>query len=60
MKIGNFLREVRTEMTHVTFPTKKQAMLFTVLVVALSILVAIYLGLFDYIFKIGVERLLNI
>ncbi len=60
MKIGTFLSEVKTEMSHVAFPTKRQAILFTVLVVVLSIFVAIYLGLFDYIFKLGVERLLNI
>jgi len=49
-KLTNYLRETRGEMKHVSWPTRKQAALFTILVIIISILTAFYLGLFDWIF----------
>jgi len=43
-------------MKHVSWPTKKQAIAFTVIVVAISIIVAFYLGLFDFIFSFLLEQ----
>ncbi len=60
MKITEYLKEVKGELTHVTFPTRKQTTLFTVFVIVLSLGVSLYLGLFDYLFKIGIEKLFNI
>jgi preprotein translocase SecE subunit len=51
-KIGNYLKEVRAEMAHVSFPTRRQTMLFTAVVVVISICVALYLGFADYIVHI--------
>ena len=42
-----FLREVKTELKKVTWPTKKQTVSSTIVVVALVIIVAFYLGLVD-------------
>jgi preprotein translocase SecE subunit len=60
MKITEYLKEVRAELTHVSFPTKRQTTLFTVFVIVLSLGVALYLGLFDYLFKIGIERVFGL
>ncbi|MFA6340632.1 MAG: preprotein translocase subunit SecE [Candidatus Paceibacterota bacterium] len=57
-KISNYLSETKEEMKHVSWPTKKQTMTFTILVIAISIFVAAYLGLFDYIFSIGLKNLI--
>ncbi|HEY4512666.1 MAG TPA: preprotein translocase subunit SecE [Candidatus Paceibacterota bacterium] len=52
-KIGNYLKEVKAEMAHVSWPTRKQTILFTGVVIALSLGMAIYLGLVDYIFNLA-------
>ncbi len=50
MKIVEYLKETHGELKHVSWPTRSQAIAFTGIVVALSIAVAIYLGVFDFIF----------
>ncbi len=60
MRITEYLKEVKGELTHVTFPSRKQTTLFTVFVIVLSLGVSLYLGLFDYLFKMGIEKLFNI
>lgn len=57
-KIINFVKEVIGEARHVTWPTRKQTVLFTVAVLAISIIVAYYLGLLDFIFSKGLGWLL--
>jgi len=54
-KIGEYLNETKGELKHVTWPTRNQAVLFTVIVVIFSIIVAFFLGAFDYIFTIGLK-----
>lgn len=56
---SQYIKEVKQEMSHVSFPTKKKTLLFTVLVVVFSLVVALALGLFDFAFKAGIEKLLN-
>lgn len=53
MKITDYFKDVRAEMSHVSFPTRKKTMVFTTTVIALSLGMAIYLGLLDYLLKIG-------
>jgi preprotein translocase subunit SecE len=53
----NFLREVKGEMKHVNWPTRKQTMTYTILVIVVSLFVAAYVGVFDHIFTIGIEQL---
>lgn len=54
-KIGEYLQETKGELKHVSWPTKNQAILFTVVVVVFSIATAIFLGAFDYLFTMGVK-----
>ncbi|MFA6536712.1 MAG: preprotein translocase subunit SecE [Candidatus Paceibacterota bacterium] len=54
----NYIKETRGEMKHVAWPTRKQAITFTIVVIAISALVAILLGVFDFIFSSGLARLL--
>lgn len=39
------------EMKQVTWPTRKQTINFTIIVIIVSIIIAAYLGFFDYLFS---------
>ena len=50
MRIGEYIKETRAELKHVSWPTRRQATVFTVVVIVISLITAAYLGAFDYIF----------
>jgi len=49
-KIIIFLTEVKTEMKKVNWPTKKETLNYTLIVVGVSLAVAAFLGGLDFIF----------
>jgi len=57
-KIIQFLKEVRVEMAKVSWPTRKQTVLYTLVVIGLSLFVAAFLGLLDFGFKLVIEKFL--
>lgn len=59
-KTTNYIKEVIAESKNVTWPTKKQTVFFTISVLVISVLIAYYLGLFDFIFQKGLGYLLNL
>lgn len=58
-KIIEYIKEVIEEGKKVSWPTKKQTFFFTIAVFVVSIIVAYYLGLLDYIFGQGLNLLLT-
>lgn len=46
----NYLKDTRAELKHVAWPTQKQAAIYTGLVIGISVIVSMFLGLFDYLF----------
>ena len=50
MKLFDYFKDVKAELKHVSWPTKRQATYFTMLVIGISFLIAYFLGLFDFIF----------
>tara|TARA_Y100001935_G_C17229184_1_gene469455 strand:- start:601 stop:780 length:180 start_codon:yes stop_codon:yes gene_type:complete len=50
MKLISYLKETRSEMRHVSWPTRAQAIAFTVIVIIISLITAAFLGVFDVIF----------
>ena len=58
-KIINYVRESAAELKKVTWPTKKETYNYTLLVIAISLGVAIFLGILDYIFTQGFQILIN-
>jgi len=56
---GQYLQDTRAELRHVAWPTQVQTIVYTVLVIAISIFIALYLGLFDYIFTGTLARVVN-
>ena len=48
--IKTFLLGVRGELSYITWPTRQESFAYTAIVIAISLLVAAYLGLLDTIF----------
>ena len=55
MSLITYLKGTKAELAHVAWPTRRQTMLFTVLVVALSIITAALLGAFDSLFTTALK-----
>jgi preprotein translocase subunit SecE len=55
-KLLNYITETRGEVKHVNWPTRRQALAYTVVVILISIFVALFLGLFDYLFTLGLQK----
>jgi len=55
----DYLRDTRGELANVRWPTKKQTIIYTALVISVSIIVAIFLGIFDYLFNTGLDLFLK-
>lgn len=60
VKITEYLKETKTELKHVIWPSRKQTLYYTLIVVVLSGLTAYFLGVFDFIFGRGLERLISL
>jgi len=58
-KLANYVKGSVQEMKKVTWPTKKEAKEYTLLVVGISLAIAAFLGALDYIFSYGLELLLK-
>jgi preprotein translocase subunit SecE len=58
-KTIEYIKEVIAEAHHVTWPTRKQTMFFTIAVLSVSVIIAYYLGLLDYLFSNGLNFLLT-
>lgn len=50
MSLSNYIKDTKAEMRHVNWPTREQTINFTILVIAISLFVAAFLGFFDFIF----------
>jgi preprotein translocase subunit SecE len=57
---SKFLREVRAEMAKVTWPSRKETLVTTGLVLAMAALAAIFFFVADQIIGIGVRALFGI
>lgn len=53
-----YLKDVRAEMKHVSWPTRRQAVVYTLVVIAVSLVTALYLGLLDYFFTFVVQKII--
>ncbi len=55
MGLKSYIQETRGEMKHVSWPTHRQTIVYTLLVVGVSIAVSLYLGFFDFVFSKLIE-----
>ncbi|HEY4524214.1 MAG TPA: preprotein translocase subunit SecE [Candidatus Paceibacterota bacterium] len=57
MSLSVYLKETKSELKQVNWPTRRQAANFTFLVIGFSFLVAALLGVFDFVFVSLLELL---
>ncbi|PLX26748.1 preprotein translocase subunit SecE [Candidatus Parcubacteria bacterium] len=57
-KLVKYIRESIGELKKVTWPTKKQTIAYTIVVVAMSIGVAIFFAILDWFFNLGLGALI--
>ena len=50
VKVLDYIKETRAELKHVSWPTRRQTLVYTGVVIGISLLTALYLGAFDYLF----------
>jgi preprotein translocase subunit SecE len=58
-KAVQFLYDVRSELRKVTFPSRKETLASTAVVIVVVFLIATYLGLVDFILSMVVTRVLR-
>ena len=59
MNIVNYFRDVRAEMKHVSWPSRRLTIAYTVVVIAISLGAAVYLGLLDYAFSAVIKTIIK-
>lgn len=57
-KLINYIKASISEMKKVTWPTKKETYNYTVLVISISLIVAVFLGVLDYLFNFGFKYII--
>ncbi len=55
----NYLKDTFAELKHVSWPTNKQTVVYTVLVIVISIIVSLYIGAFDFVFSRALDWFLK-
>lgn len=51
MSLITYLQDTQTELRHVSWPTRSQAIAFTIVVILISLFVSFFLGIFDFFLK---------
>ena len=54
-KVTTFLKDVKIELSKVSWPTKDQTVKYTLVVLGLSLTVAIFLGGVDWVLQLGMN-----
>jgi preprotein translocase subunit SecE len=57
-KLIAFLRDVKIELARVSWPTRKQTIQYTLAVIVMSIAVALFLGAWDSLFSLVLNKFL--
>lgn len=58
-KTADYFKDIKAELKHVIWPSKKQTIFYTIIVALLSVFVAYYLGVFDFLFSLGLGKLIG-
>ncbi len=58
MKIIEYFKETKGEFKHVNWPTRKQTIAYTLMVILISVALAYYLGFFDFVFSAVLQKIL--
>lgn len=58
-KITEYFNETKTELKHVIWPSRSQTLYYTLIVIVLSVVISYYLGIFDFIFSQGLQKIIS-
>jgi preprotein translocase subunit SecE len=58
-KITEYFKETKIELKHVIWPSRNQTFYYTLIVIILSVVIAYYLGIFDFIFSQGLQKIIT-
>lgn len=58
-RLTDYLKDTRGELKHVSWPSKKQVIIFTVVIIAFSFIVAAFLGAFDILFAYFLKQFIS-
>lgn len=59
MKLLQYLKETKAELKEVVFPTTSQTVIYTVLVIVISVVIALFLGAVDLGLRELLAKILN-
>lgn len=51
MSLISYVKETKGELSHVNWPSKRDSIIFTVVVIIVSIITSVFLGFFDLVFS---------
>ena len=57
--ITTYLRNVRAEFAHIVWPTNRTALSHTLVIVLIAFIVAIFIGVLDFLLRTGVSSLVG-
>ena len=49
-RLLTYFKDTRAELRHVSWPTQKQAVVYTALIISISVLASLVIGMFDFMF----------
>jgi preprotein translocase subunit SecE len=59
-RIKQFFLDARQEIRHVNWPTRQEAMRLTGIVIGISLVLAAFLGAFDYVFAAAIRNIVSL
>ena len=59
-KVRKYFRELRSELKKVVWPTPKQVLKNTLVVVCCVLVVGVCIGLFDFVAQVGIDALIGL
>jgi len=57
---GQFVRQVRQELTKIVWPSRRETMVSTLMVMSMAVVASIFLFLVDTVFSLGIQSVLGL
>jgi preprotein translocase subunit SecE len=54
-RLTQYIKDSYVELKKVTWPTKKETTNYTILVIGISLAIAVFIGVLDYLLNFGIE-----
>ncbi|WP_337997019.1 preprotein translocase subunit SecE [Oleispirillum naphthae] len=57
---GQFVRQVRQELAKIAWPSRRETMVSTLMVMSLAVVASVFLFLVDTVFSLGIQSVLGL